>query len=85
MKCGKVSGPDDIRNEFIKYEKQNLKFVLNHLFNVIYDTGIYLEKLSTGVIVPIYKKGDKDDPSNYRGITLTCMVGHWCHKSLFYA
>ena len=44
LKCGKVCGPDDIRNEFIKYEKQNLKFVLNQLFNVIYDTGIYPDK-----------------------------------------
>ena len=54
LKCSKASGPDDIRNEFIKYEKQNLKFVLNQLFNVIYDTGIYPDKWSTGVIVPIY-------------------------------
>ena len=29
---------------------------------------------STGVIVPIYKKGDKDNPANYRGITLTCAM-----------
>ena len=63
LKCGKAFGPDDIRNEFIKYEKQNLKFVLNQLFNVIYDTGIYPDKWSTGAIVPIYKKGDKDDPA----------------------
>ena len=74
LKCGKASGPDDIRNEYIKYEKQNLKLVLNQLFNMIYDTGIYPENWSTGVIVPIYKKGDKDNPANYRGITLTCAM-----------
>ena len=58
----------------VKYEKQNLKFVLNQLFNVMYDTGVYPDKWSTWVIVPIYKKGDKDDPANYRGITLTCAL-----------
>ena len=26
------------------------------------------------VIVPIYKKGDTNDPANYRGITLTCAM-----------
>ena len=46
LKCGKASGPDDIRNEYIKYEKQNLKLVLNQLFNMIYDTGIYPENRS---------------------------------------
>ena len=74
LKCGKASGPDDIINEFIKYEQQNLKFVLNQQFYVIYDTGIYPEKWSTGVIVLIYTKGDKDDPAYYRGITLTCAM-----------
>ena len=74
LKCGKASGPDDIRKEFIKYEKQNLKFVLNQQFYVIYDTGIYPEKWSTWVIVLIYTKDDKNDPANYKGITLTCAM-----------
>ena len=74
LKCGKASGPDDIRNEYIKYEKQNLKLVLNQLFNMIYDIDIYPVNWSTGVIVPIYKKGDMDNPANYRGITLKCAM-----------
>ena len=38
---------------------------------MIYVTGAYPDQWSTGVIVPIYKKGDTNDPTNYRGITLT--------------
>ena len=41
---------------------------------MIYDTGIYPENWSTGVIVPIYKKGDKDNLANFRGITPTCAM-----------
>ena len=40
------------------------------IFNVIYDSGIYPEAWSKGAIVPILKKGDIHNPSNYRGITL---------------
>ena len=41
---------------------------------MIYETGAYPDQWSTGVIVPIYKKGDTDDPANYRGITLICAM-----------
>ena len=74
LKSGKATGPYYIRNEYITYEKQNLKHVLRELFNVIYETGAYPDQWSTGAIVPIYKKGDTNDPANYRGITLTCAM-----------
>ena len=41
---------------------------------MIYETGAYPDQWTTAVIVPIYKKGDTNDPANYRGITLTCAM-----------
>ena len=41
------------------------------MFNVILKCGHIPETWSSGWIVPIYKnKGNKDDPNNYRGISL---------------
>ena len=44
------------------------------IFNHIFDNGIYPEAWTKGVIVPIHKKGDKTNPSNYRGITLVNVI-----------
>ena len=71
LKKGKSPGEDHILSEFIDYGKEHFKQILVDLFNKLYVNGYFPDKWSTGVIVPIYKKGDKSNPSNYRGITLT--------------
>ena len=43
---------------------------LVNVFNKIFDTGTYPDTWCRGVIVPIHKKGDTRNASNYRGITL---------------
>ena len=71
LKKGKSPGEDHILSEFIDYGKEHFKQILVDIFNKLYVNGYFPDKWSTGVIVPIYKKGDKSNPSNYRGITLT--------------
>ena len=63
---------------------------MKELFNKLYSIGFFPTEWSTGVIVPIHKRGDKNNPQNYRGITLTSTMskiftyllnrrlGHWC-------
>ena len=41
------------------------------LFNAISDSGSFPNVWQDSIIVPLHKKGDDDDPSNYRGISLT--------------
>lgn len=40
------------------------------IFNAFLSLGFYPEQWKTAVIVPVPKKGDLSDPSNYRGISL---------------
>lgn len=52
-----------------------LEPVLNVLFNSIFDSNYCPSSWKLGIIVPIFKKGDKMDLQNYRGITLlSCLA-----------
>ena len=75
FKNAKSSGFDGIINEFIKHASTLFKQVLLKLFNAIFNTGIFPKVWAIGEIVPIHKKGDVNDPSNYRGITLMSCLG----------
>ena len=45
------------------------------LFSVIWQEEIVPRQWREGLIVQIFKKGDREDPANYRGITLLSVVG----------
>ena len=71
MKNNKSPGPDGIPIEFYS---NNLTFwipILHCVFNQIYDAGVYPDEWAKGLIIPIFKNGDCNKPSNYRPITLT--------------
>ena len=63
-------------NEFIKSAQQTLLPLYVELFNLIFDTGVVPEVWLTGLVKPIYKgKGDRNQPENYRPITLLSCLG----------
>ena len=70
LKLGKAQGTDGIGAEFYKYTCHEIAPILCTLFNNIFSTGNLPEMWRDSIIVPVYKSGPKDDPSNYRGISL---------------
>lgn len=51
-----------------------LALPLSYLFYEFYQTGILPEQWKISYIVPIFKKGTKTDPANYRPISLTSTI-----------
>ena len=49
--------------------------LLEQLFSVIWQEKIVPRQWRYGLIVNIFKKGDREDPGNYRSITLLSVVG----------
>jgi hypothetical protein len=43
---------------------------LTYLFNIIYNTGKFPTQWREAIIIALHKKGDINDPGNYRGISL---------------
>lgn len=70
LKNGKAPGTDLVPNECLKYLTLNWRQYLLELFNKTLDTEATPEAWSNSVLTMIYKKGDRTDPGNYRGIAL---------------
>ena len=79
LKPGKATGIDNVSNEMITLFVKNYPFLVLKLFNAILDNNKYIPDWTIGMITPIFKKGSKSDPMNYRGITLLSCFGETIH------
>ena len=75
LKTKKAAGLDRIRNEMIKTSSEFIKSSLEKLFNLILKSGVFPTSWSNGIITALHKSGNKDDPSNYRGICISSCLG----------
>ena len=75
LKNSKASGLSMIINEMVKYGQLVLTPLLCKLFNLVFSSGLYPKIWSLGYITPLHKSGSTYDPSNYRGITISDIIG----------
>lgn len=75
LKSRKAPGSDRIRNEMLKTGLSYLKASICKLFNLVLKCGFFPPTWCEGIITPIYKSGDRSDPSNYRGICINSCLG----------
>ncbi len=75
LKAKKSAGIDRLISEYFKAGKQTLIYFLYSLFNLIFENGVFPKQWAIGIIVPLHKSGDTRNPDNYRGITLTSILG----------
>ena len=47
---------------------------LSIIFKLVYNTGILPSQWRLANVVPVFKKGEKNDVQNYRPISLTCLI-----------
>jgi hypothetical protein len=77
LKSYKSPGIDQIPAELIQAVGNTLRFDIHKLINFIWNKEELPEQWKESIIVPVYKKGDKTDCSNYRGISLLSTSTLW--------
>ena len=75
LKKYKTGGSDGLVGELLKYGGSGMVELLKQLFTVIWREEFVPPQWREGLIVNLFKNGDKEDPGNYRGITLLSVVG----------
>ena len=66
----KALGPDGIIGEIIRYSGNQVVHFFVKLFNTLFEKGIFADRWTESIVIPLFKKGDVNNPSNNRGISL---------------
>ena len=80
-----ASGPDGITPKFLKEYANELAPALTMIFNKSMCEGLVPEDWRVANVTPIFKKGSKGDPGNYRPVSLTsvpCRVMEACLRDI---
>ena len=70
----KAAGPDKFKPIVLQTLHKELAPILQLIFQRSLDTGKLPDIWKEANVSPIFKKGGKSDPSNYRPISLTCVL-----------
>ena len=78
LKRGKAPGPDGILNEMLIYGGSRIVETLRCMFNVMRRSQVYPQDWKSSFVIPLFKDGDPESASNYRGIALgSCVAKVW--------
>ena len=74
INSNKACGPDGIHGKILKHCAVSLAYPLSLMFKISYNTGYIPRDWKLAHVVPVYKKGSKNNVENYRPISLTSLV-----------
>ena len=70
LKTGKAPGPDGILVEYLRLYAVTFEHTLLNLINKIFCDHLYPSDWTVNFLKPIFKKGEKDDTDNFRGLAI---------------
>ena len=79
----KAPGQDNIGAKILKEISNQLVMPLAYLFNLSFTTGEVPEQLKIAKVIPVYKKGERNLPENYRPISLLSIFDKIMEKLMY--
>ena len=76
-------GTDEVPSSILKTTSDNVLFALTHVFNLSFINGNFISGFKTAKVVPIYKKGNVTNVSNYRPINLLYSMSKTLEKLVY--
>lgn len=83
LNINKASGPDLINHKMLKYVSNSVSKPLTIIFNRSLREKIFPDTWKRNMVVPIFKKGERSDPSNYRPVSLCSPLGKIMERIVF--
>ena len=83
LKSDKACGPDGVPPGIFKIIPAQWIVFLSSCFNNIFISGIYPQEWARARLVPIFKKGNKEEVKNYRGISIMNSIAKFYDMVLY--
>ena len=80
---GKATGMDLISNRLLKIGSPAISTHLTEIFNQCIEHSTFSDDLKVGKVVPIFKSGERDDPGNYRPISILSVFSRIFERLLY--
>jgi hypothetical protein len=83
LKTKNTCGYDEISNRIIKLTAPFIISPLTYICNAVLSTGIFPDRLKYAIVKPIFKKGNKQEISNYRTMSLLISFSKIIEKLIY--
>ena len=80
---GKATGMDLISNRLLEIASPVISTHLTEIFNQCIEHSIFPDDLKVGKVVPVFKSGERDDPENYRPISILSVFSRIFERLLY--
>ena len=80
LKAKKSCGDDKIQPKIVKENAMEFSPLFTHIINLSFESGTVPSKLKLAKVIPIFKKNAREDPGNYRPISLLSSINKIMEK-----